>query len=110
MPTQVVVQQDLPSVNVESVETLYAKFERMDVPGYYEEGQENPWAGLTRIIPRTARAYAVVPIKDIATITLAQALLKGIGGRRKIKFAIRHKGEVNYQMFAPAGKVTVLYV
>lgn len=108
--TQVVVQSDMPSVNVESVETLYAKFERMDVAGYYEDGQENPWAGLTRIIPRSARAYTVVPIKDIATITLAKAMLKGIGGRRKIKFAIRHKGEVNYQMFAPAGKVTVIYV
>lgn len=108
--TQVVVQSDLPSVTIESVETLYAKYDRMDVPGYYEEGQENPWAGLTRIIPRTARAYAVVPMKDLSTIGLARSLLKGVGGRRKIKFAIRHKGEVNYQMFAPAGKVTVLYV
>lgn len=108
--TQVVVQDDMPGVTIESVEKLYQRHARMDVPGYYEDGQENPWAGLCRVIPAKATAYALIPVDDLPRIAMAQAMLKGLVKRRKVWFAIRHKAEINYQMFAPAGKIAVLYV
>lgn len=107
---EVRVQTDMPQVTIEQVAVLYAKFKRMDVPDYYEEGQRNPFAGLVDIIPETASAYAVIPEREEQTIEFAKLLLRGVGGRRKIRSKVCTKDEVNYTMFSKGGDVVVLYV
>lgn len=104
------VQTGLEGVTIESVEKLYAEYRRMDVPDYYEEGQENPFAGRCRVVPRKATYYAMVPAKDETRLAQARLLLKGVARRRKVREVICNKGEINYNQFAPASKVVVLYV
>ena len=104
------IDTGLSGVTVESVETLYAEYVRMDVPSYYKDGEENPYAGRTRVVPRKATVYAMVPARETETLIMARQLLKGIGKRRKVREVVCEKHEVNYNQFAQSGKIVVLYV
>jgi hypothetical protein len=106
----VAVDNGVGGVTVESVETLYSEFTLMDVPEYYAEGGENPYAGRTRVIPRKATFYAMIPEDDAVNVTMARLLLKGIGRRRKVREVLCEKHEVNFNQFAKVGKIVVLYV
>ena len=106
----IAVQTGLEGVTIESVQTLYEEFERMDVPDYYEDGQENPYAGRCRVVPQKATYYAMVPQVDEARLAQARLLLKGVGRRRKVREVVCNKGDINYNQFSPASKVVVLYV
>lgn len=108
--TDVRVQTDCPTITVERVESLYARFRRMDIKTYYKEGQRNPYKGLVDVIPETAKVYTLIHERDIDNIEIAQRLLKGVGGRKKIRQALKTKAEINYQMFSPGGKILILYV
>jgi len=99
-----------PICSIHSVDDLYARKAKLDVPGYYEQGEENPWAGLCRIIPRKAKAYAVVLEGDAAALSGAMASLKGFAGRRKIRQTVCDKDTANYNQFSKPGKVVVVYV
>ena len=104
------IDTGIHGVTVESVGKLYAQFERMDVPDYYAEGEENPYAGRCRVIPRKATAYAMVPAGEPENVAMARLLLKGVGRRRKVREVICEKHEINFNQFAKVGKIVVLYV
>ena len=104
------VQTGVDGVTIESVETLYREHERMNVPAYYTEGGENPYAGRTRVIPRKASVYSMIPEGDEQGITMARLLLKGIAKRKKVWEVVCEKNELNYNQFAKVGKIRVLYV
>lgn len=104
------VQTDLATITVERVDALYARFRRMDIKGYYKEGQKNPYKGLVDVIPETAKVYTLIHEKDLENLEVAKKLLKGVGGRKKIRKALKTKSEINYQMFSPGGKIIILYV
>lgn len=104
------VQSDMPGVNIERVDRLYAQFARMDVPDYYDEGEENPFAGRCRVIPRTATFYTMVPASDEDGIEAAAMILKSVAKRKKVRFTLCEKHEINFNQFAPAGKVVVMFV
>jgi hypothetical protein len=104
------VQNGLTNVQIMPVSELYAEYDRMDVPDYYEDGEVNPYAGRIKVVPRKASFYTMIPAMDETALALARALLKGVGKRRKVREAICTKGECNFNMFAKAGKIVVLYV
>lgn len=104
------VQTGLEGVTIERVDVLYAEHARMDVPGYYKDGEENPYAGRCRIIPKTASAYAMIPVRDERRLEMARLLLKGIAKRKRVREVISEKHEVNYNQFAAASQIVVLYV
>jgi hypothetical protein len=98
------------TVTVERVTDLYRQFDRMDVPGYYEGDEQNPYAGRCAVVPKSATVYAMVPAGSDEQISLARALLKGVGGRRKVREKVCTKPEINYNQFAQSGKILVLWV
>jgi hypothetical protein len=104
------VDNGLSNVVVESVEKLYREHALMDVPDYYGEGEENPYEGRVRVIPRKATAYTMIPEGETDSIAMARLLLKGIAKRRKIWEVVCDKHEVNYNQFARVGRIVVLYV
>ena len=104
------VQNGSEGVTIESVEHLYEQFERMNIPSYYAEGGVNPFAGRTSVVPRKATFYALVPEKDEAKVVHARRLLKGVANRRKVREAVREKHEINYNQFAPASRIVILWV
>jgi hypothetical protein len=97
-------------VTIQSVETLYASFDRMDVPAFYTHGGQNPFEGLCSVIPPTASFYALVPDRYEDRLTIARKLLKGLDRRRNVREVIREKHEVNYNQFEKTSKIVVLYV
>jgi hypothetical protein len=104
------VDTGLPRVTVEYVAELYAEYTRMDRPDYYGDGEENPYLGRISVIPRKATVYAMVPEGEPDSISLARQLLRGVGGRRKIRAVPCERHEINYNQFAKAGRIIVLYV
>jgi hypothetical protein len=104
------IQTGFEGVTIELVDRLYAEYERMDVPDYYKEGEENPYAGRCRIVPKTASVYAMVPAKDERRVEMARALLKAFAKRKRVREVISEKHEVNFNQFAEASKIIVLYV
>lgn len=104
------VQTGLEGVTIERVDTLYAEYTRMDVPEYYKEGEENPYAGRCRLIPETATVYAMIPARDEGRLEMARLLLKGYAKRKRVREVIGEKHEVNFNQFAAASKIVVLYV
>ncbi len=104
------IQTGLEGVTVESVERLYAEYERMDVPDYYKDGEENPYAGRCRAVPRKASVYTMIPAKNELNLMMARSILKGMGKRKKVREVLCEKHEINYNMFADAGQIVVLYV
>lgn len=104
------VQTGLEGVSIESVERLYAEYDRMDVPDYYKDGEENPYAGRCRVVPRKASVYAMVPAKSEANLLMARSLLKGFGKRKKVREVLCDKHEINYNMFSDASQIVILYV
>lgn len=104
------VQTGAEGVTIESVETLYREHERMNIPAYYADGGENPYAGRTSVIPRKASVYAMIPESDEQNIAMARLILKGIAKRKKVWEVVCEKHELNYNQFAKAGKIRVLYV
>lgn len=105
-----VIDTGIAGVTVEKVETLYAEFERMDVPEYYHEGGENPYAGRCRVVPQKATYYTMVPERDADKLTMARLTMKGLARRRKVREVTCEKAEVNYNQFVPATRIVVLYV
>ena len=103
------VQTDLPGITIESVARLYAQYDRMNVPDYYEDGEENPFAGRCRVIPKKATYYAMVPAKDRDACLMAAQTLIGLAKRKKVRFVTRTKGEINFNQFAPAGDIVVMW-
>jgi hypothetical protein len=105
-----IIQTGLEGVTVESVETLYAEHTRMDVPDYYKDGEENPYAGRVRVIPRKAAVYAMVPERDEDRLAMARLVLKGMAKRKRVREVVCEKHELNYNQFASVGRIVVLYV
>lgn len=104
------VQTGIEGVTIESVDTLYAEYRRMDVPDYYKDGEENPYEGRVRVIPRKAAIYAMVPEVDENRLMMARAVLKAMAKRRRVREVVCEKHEINYNQFAHAGRIVVLYV
>jgi hypothetical protein len=104
------IDTGIAGVTVEKVETLYAEFERMDVPAYYHEGGENPYAGRCRVIPQKATYYTMIPARDAEKLEMARLTMKGIARRRKVREVMCEKAEVNFNQFVSASRIVVLYV
>lgn len=99
-----------PGVTIESVDDLYSRRDAMDIEGYYEKGEVNPWEGRCTVVPKTARFYAMVPSNDDLRLTMARLLLRGVAMRRRVREVVCEKDEINYNQFAPPGQIVVLYV
>lgn len=95
-------------VTVESVPDLYARRAALDIDGYYEAGERNPYDGLCRLIPARARHYVMVHEKS-HHLDMARLVMKGLAKRRKVREAVCEKHEINYRPFAPAGRIVVLW-
>ena len=104
------VQTGIEGVTVERVQTLYEEYARMDVPEYYHEGGENPYEGRCRVVPRKANHYVLVPEQDTENLMMARAIMKGIARRRKVREVVCEKHEINFNQFAKAGRIVVIYV
>lgn len=104
------VDSGIHGVTVESVARLYEQHTKMDVPEYYAEGGQNPFEGRVRVVPRKAMFYSLVPESEPDNIDLARRLLRGARPRRKIREVLCEKHEINFNQFAKAGRVMVLYV
>lgn len=96
-------------VTVERVADLYLRFAALDIEGYYEEGERNPYAGLCDLIPKKATHYVMVHEKS-RNLDMARAVMKGLAKRRKVREVACEKHKINYRPFAPAGKIIVLWV
>lgn len=104
------IDNGIGGVTIEKVETLYEEFQRMDVPAYYHEGGENPYAGRCRVVPRKATYYTMIPERDVEKLAMARLTMKGLARRRKVREVTCAKAEVNFNQFVPASKIVVLYV
>lgn len=96
-------------VSVETVDRLRRRHEALDIPSYYEAGEENPYAGLARLLPRNASYYVMVPQSDQAKVAVARKVMKGLAGRRKVGETVCEKDDVNYSMFAKPGRIVLLW-
>lgn len=96
-------------VTIETVDDLYAQFERLNVPAFYANGGRNPLAGRTEIIPRTAKHYTMIHERDEKRLPLARTMMKALSSRRRVREILCDKADVNFNQYSPAGKVVVLY-
>jgi hypothetical protein len=96
------------SVQIETVAELYETYDALDIPGYYEEGEENPYEGRCRVVPRFASVYVMIPETDTTKLALARKMLVALKGK-KVYERVCTKDEVNYDRYSRPGKVVVLY-
>jgi hypothetical protein len=96
-------------IDIRTVKDLYASFEALDVPSYYKDGETNPYSGLCQIISQKSRFYTMVPANDEARLLTARHMMKIIAGRRKLRERLCSTDEVNYNQFAKAGHVVLMW-
>lgn len=96
-------------IMVERVADLYARFKAMNDPDYYDEGEENPYLRLTKIIPPTARYYTIVH-ESSRQLLHARLIMKSVSKRRKVNERLCEKHEINFRAFSQAGKLILIWV
>jgi len=96
-----------PALTVEMVDILYKKRESLNIPGYYEEGEKNPFDGLCSIVPKSAKYYTVIADGDLSG---AIRMMKNLRRHKKVQCVKTNRDFVNYTHYAKAGDVTVVFV
>lgn len=96
-------------IPIEPVSALHARKKALDIPGYYEEGEVNPFAQRCKIVPKKARWYVMIPVEQSAKLKEARLMLKAMSGHRKVTEVKATRDAVSYEGFAETGEVVVLY-
>ena len=104
------VDTGINGITIETVSGLYAQYESMNVPAYYEKGESNPFSGRVACIPKSAQYYVMVPEREKERLEHARIILKSIARRKKVREVIREKHEVNYNQFVNASRIVIMYV
>lgn len=99
-----------PGVQIEEVAILKAKHASLDRPSLYAKGGQNPFSGLMAHIPDGAKYYAMVLCGNEDQRLLARRMLKGLRRPKVVGEIVVEKDEVNFDHFAEAGKVVLMYV
>lgn len=91
------------SVQVMSVADLYIQF--ATYARHYDLA-DNPLKGITGLVPRRALYYVVVPANNTA---MAEAVMKRLAGRRKLRSTRVHKDEIKHSAFSPTQQMMVIW-
>lgn len=91
------------SVSIQSVDDLYRQYGRL-AKTYSQD--DNPLAGLTHIIPKSAEYFVVVPRESEK---MATDLMDRVRGRKKLKKTVSPANEIRYAPFARSNEIVVIY-
>jgi hypothetical protein len=93
------------SVVVSSVADLYAQFAAY---GLSYTPAENPLTGLVENIPPRALYYTVVP-EMRADMAMAEAVMKRVAARRKLRSVKVTKDDIKHAAFEPTNQMVIFY-
>lgn len=91
------------TTKVMSVADLYVQYSLF---ARHYDLADNPLKGLTGIVPKKARYFAVAPVTDMS---MTEDVMKLVAGRRKLRRVQVHKDAIRSPAFAPTEQLMVFY-